>query len=241
MIIDLTLDTPVGEWVAHRPELSRDFEELGIDYCCHGEQPLQRACRLAGLDPNMVLERLAAVESGTTDECSRDWLTAPLAELCDHIEATHHAYLKTELPRLDALIAKVIKAHGVNHPELRDVQQTFADLRAELEPHMMKEERILFPAIRAMERATRPLMFPFGSVANPVRMMQHEHDNAGQCLANLRRLTGNYTPPAGACNTYRAMLDGLRRLESDLHQHIHKENNVLFPRALAIETGARSA
>lgn len=230
-----SLQTPVAEWVVHRPELSRVFEELGIDYCCHGEQLLQQACQQAGLNAHAVLERLATVESAMT-EAGKDWLTAPLAEVCDHIEATHHAYLRTELPRLTALIAKVVKTHGVNHAELRDVQRTFAILRAELEPHMMKEERILFPAIRAIERAAAPLAFPFGSVGNPVRMMRHEHDDAGQCLADLRRLTRDYAAPPDACNSYRVMLDALGNLEFDLHQHIHKENNILFPRALEIES-----
>ena len=136
---------------------------------------------------------------------------------------------------LTTLIAKIVDAHGEVHPELSRVQHEFAALRGELEPHMFKEEQVLFPAIRRLERSETPPVFPFGTVANPIRMMEHEHDNAGNGLAHIRELTCDYRAPADACNTYRAALDGLRELELDLHQHIHKENNVLFPRAMEME------
>lgn len=232
------LTRSVGQLVAERPALSRVFEELKIDYCCHGSNTLQEACELQDLDPNEVLTKLEPADGSTLE--SRDWQTAPLTELCDHIELTHHAYLRTELPRLEKLIAKVTDAHVDQHPELFKVQGVFQSLQAELVPHMMKEEQILFPAIRLLESSRQPVQLPFGTVRNPIRMMEHEHDVAGNALSQLRSLTSNYTLPEGVCNSYRAMLDGLRELELDLHQHIHKENNILFPRAAQREAALSS-
>ncbi len=139
------------------------------------------------------------------------------------------------------MIEKVVAAHGQNQPQLNDLGQVFAALRGELEPHMFKEEQVLFPAIRQLEQAANRPSFPFGTVANPIRMMEHEHDTAGHALARIRELTNEYVPPETACNTYRVMLDGLRVLETDLHQHIHKENNILFPRAQTLELELEAA
>lgn len=230
----VNLNSSVGSWVAAYPQVSRIFESLQIDYCCGGERSLEQACRDRGLDPREIVQQFeqAISDDGPSPE---NWLDAPLAELCDHIEQTHHAYLKRELPRLAELVAKVAQAHAENHPELTTIQQVFASLRAELEPHMFKEEHILFPAIRKMEQSSGDPRFPFGSVANPIRMMEYEHDNAGAGLERIHSLTGGYAVAPDACNSYRAMLDGLRQLEQDMHQHVHKENNILFPRAIQLE------
>lgn len=225
----IDLNQSVGAIVADRPELSRVFEELHIDYCCHGSHTLQEACQKQDLDPNEVLTKLTPSAADASE--SRDWQTAPLSELCDHIEQTHHAYLRTELPRLEQLIAKVAAVHRDKHPEFQEVKRVFQMLQDELVPHMMKEEQILFPAIRLLEAANQPVQLPFGTVRNPIRMMEHEHDVAGDALSQIRSATSNYEVPEDACNTYRATLDGLRELELDLHLHIHKENNILFPRA----------
>ncbi len=130
----------------------------------------------------------------------------------------------------------MVEAHGENHPELATVQEVFASLRAELEPHMFKEERVLFPAIRQLEQSADDPSFPFGTVANPIRMMEQEHDDAGYALSRLQTLTRDYRVPEVACNTYRAMLAGLRHLEEDMHRHVHKENSILFPKAIELET-----
>jgi regulator of cell morphogenesis and NO signaling len=235
LMTQLSCQTPVGQWVAEFPEVSRIFEELDIDYCCGGGKSLAEACRARSRDPlDVVLQLHQAIASGEPQE-TEDWATASLATLCDHIEATHHAWLRRELPRLSDMIAKVVRAHADRHPEMREVQQVFAELRGELEPHMMKEERVLFPAIRQMERAAQTPHFPFGSIANPIACMEHEHDDAGAALRRLRELTADYEPPADACTTYRVVLDTLARLEADMHQHVHKENNILFPRAMRME------
>jgi regulator of cell morphogenesis and NO signaling len=230
----LNAHATVGQWVAQHPSAARVFERLGIDYCCGGKRPLEEVCRQQRLVAQEVLDQLQG-SLGPAEAEEENWNSRSLADLCDHIEQVHHGYLRRELPRLTDIIAKVVNAHAGNHPELYPVQQAFAELRNELEPHMMKEERVLFPAIRALERSPATQSFPFGSVANPIHMMEHEHDHAGQCLARIRELTRNYEIPEGACNTYRVMLAALQELESDMHQHVHKENNILFPRACALE------
>jgi regulator of cell morphogenesis and NO signaling len=227
--------TSVGEWVAEHPQTARVFEELQIDYCCGGDKPLAQACGAKGLDPDTIASRLSDAIAHTDDDSRRNWTQADLGELCDHIEATHHAFLRTELPRLAQLVDKVANVHGENHRELCDLRTVFTALRAELEPHMLKEEQILFPAIRQLENSTSPPQFPFGTVANPIHMMEHEHDNAGGALKRIRELTADFHVPEEACNTWSVMLDGLQNLEADLHQHIHKENNILFPRAQQLE------
>jgi regulator of cell morphogenesis and NO signaling len=182
-----------------------------------------------------LVDRLIAARHSAPAATEPDWASASLAALCDNIVRAHHDFLRQELPRLAAIITKVVNAHGRNHPELARVQATFAELRAELEPHMMKEECVLFPSIRYLETQSRSTQFPFGSLANPIRVMIGDHDHAGDALAKLRELTDDYVPPVEACNTYRVMLEGLAALERDMHQHVHKENNILFPRALELE------
>ncbi|MFO0903228.1 MAG: iron-sulfur cluster repair di-iron protein [Pirellulales bacterium] len=231
----LDLDSPVGQWVAERPNTSRVFEAFQIDYCCGGDKSLRQVCAERRLDTGDVLRQLDAAEADSVGASANRWDLETLTALCDHIESNHHAYLKSELPRLQTMIAKVVGAHGASHPEMKEVASAFAALQAELVPHMFKEEQILFPAIRRLELANSGGSFPFGTVANPIRMMEHEHESAGDALSRIRRATGDYQIPHDACNTYRAMLDGLRRLELDLHEHIHKENNILFPRAIRRE------
>jgi regulator of cell morphogenesis and NO signaling len=233
----LTLDTnqTVGQFVRENPNCARVFEQLQIDYCCGGKVPLATACEKRGVDTQEVLRLLAdCIDSDlASDEVDADKLS--LTQLCDHIESTHHAYLKTELPRLDLMTEKVARVHGDKDTRLHRVRDAFVALRSELEPHMMKEERILFPIIRSLEASSTRQEFHCGSVANPIRQMESEHDHAGNELSILNESTDGYTPPDWACNTYRAMLDALKRLESNMHQHVHKENNVLFPKAIQLE------
>jgi regulator of cell morphogenesis and NO signaling len=226
--------TTVGQLVTERPNRSHVFERWGIDYCCGGNKPLAQACEEKGISLQAVLNELKRSDSQASDE-PMDWASASLGELADHIEATHHAYLRQELPRLTGLIEKVVQAHGQQHPELHQVQNIFQTLRAELESHTWKEENILFPMCRELDTAEVPPRFHCGSIQNPIFVMEMEHDRAGEALRQLRTLTGGFIPPEDACNTYRAMLDALAHLEVDLHVHIHKENNILFPRAMEKE------
>ncbi len=224
------LESTVGELVTQRPARSRVFEIYGIDYCCGGKKPLQQACAERQVSAEAVLDDLARIDAASPP-AEIDWTTRPMSELADHIVDTHHAYLKRELPRLEYLVGRVTTAHGARHAELPHVLQVFSGLKQELESHLMKEERILFPLIRQLEAARERFISHCGSVSNPILMMEHEHDDAGNALESLRSLTSGYAVPDGACNTYRAMLSALAELEADLHQHIHKENNILFPAA----------
>jgi regulator of cell morphogenesis and NO signaling len=225
----------VGEVVARRPALSRAFERAGIDYCCGGKKTLEEACRERGLDPRAFIAELEATPALDAPDQAVGPAAMSLAELADHIERTHHAYLRSALERLGRLTEKVASVHGEKDPRLHEVRDTFLGLAGELAHHMMKEERILFPMVRQLEASAEVPVFHCGTLANPIRQMELEHDEAGSALERLRGLTGGYTPPEWACDTYRAMLDALVHLEQDLHQHIHKENNVLFPRVLDME------
>lgn len=227
----ITPDTHVAALVLEEPSRARVFERFGIDYCCGGKTPLDVACAEGGLDVETVIDALREPRSPDAEDV--DWTNAPVADLVDHIVGRHHAYLREELPPLAALVDKVARAHGDVHPELADVQTTFATVSGELSEHMLKEEQLLFPVCVALEGggSERPL----GSVESPIAEMLHEHDEVAAGLARLRRLTDGYAPPADACNSYRAMLDRLSALELDTHRHVHEENNVLFPRTLALE------
>jgi regulator of cell morphogenesis and NO signaling len=232
----------VGQLVAERPSRARVFEQFGIDYCCGGKKPLGQACRDKQVDPRFVLEELRRNDEFRRAE--RDWSAMGLTRLADHIEQAHHGYLRQELPRLDFLVHKVARAHGANHPELLRLCDVFLEFKADMLNHMQKEELVMFPMCRRLESGDWPDgttpggVVPIG-VERPVDVLTHEHDHAGEALAEMRRLSGDYVPPPGACNTYRAMLDSLKELEADMHQHVHLENNVLFPAALAADAGRR--
>ncbi len=228
-------DTVVGKIVANYPQVARVFEKYQIDYCCRGGTTLNEACKLQGVDVQLVAAEIDGVQNSVTAADGTNWNEVSLAELIDHIVGTHHSFLLTELPRISALTVKVLNAHGEKRPELAKVMQTFKLMREELESHMAKEENILFPAIKVLEGQGGPQAFPFGSVDNPIAAMEHEHKDAGSALQRLRELTEGYTPPQGACPTYCVMLESLENLEQDLHLHIHKENNILFPRAQELE------
>ncbi len=230
----------VRELALESSTATRVFEKLGIDYCCGGDQSLEEACRTAGRSVNEVQSALdAAVRQGNVPD--RDWQREPLADLIGHISATHHKFVRSEIDRLVPLFNKVCGVHGKNHPELIQLQGIFSSLAQELTLHLMKEEKVLFPYIVRMEEAVihhEPVIPPpFGTVANPVAMMEHEHDSAGDALRIIRSLSNGYTAPEGACTSYLALYRALGEFEADLHQHIHLENNILFPRALAMEKG----
>lgn len=232
----------VREVAMELPQSTRVFEELKIDYCCGGSQPLARACASAGVDVENVMERLAEVTQRTSqNDGALDFQNALLPELITHILETHHVFTKKEIDRLQMLADKVLAAHGGNHPELVHLGELITRLCADLKPHMFKEEQILFPYIIAMTEAadqkrTAPFA-PFRTVNNPVRMMMMEHDNAGQILREMRKLTSDYKVPADACISYQTLYQALENFEKDLHQHIHLENNILFPKALDLENG----
>ena len=235
---EITPDTTLGEVVNLHPGLARELERRGLDYCCGGGRTLDEASRAAGLDPSVVAGELAAA---SVDLPAAPWIDLTVTELVDHIESTHHRFLWEELPRLSELVAKITAVHGVGHPELVDVGRIFAELRADFEPHLMKEERILFPMIRELAAAAEAPAFHCGSLRNPISVMLAEHDRTGEILERLRAATGGYVVPADGCASYRACYEGLAAIESDTHLHIHKENNVLFPAVVELEAGLGAA
>ncbi|HKE28446.1 MAG TPA: iron-sulfur cluster repair di-iron protein [Bryobacteraceae bacterium] len=229
----------VGEIAAQSPASIRVFERYGIDFCCGGNVPLSEASKAKGLSWETILREIdsAAAQPAPTGQ---DWQNASLSELVEHLVSTHHVYLKTQLPRLSATLDKVLSRHAANHGAvLQPLAVTFFAMREELEAHLMKEEMILFPLIRQMEEAKQAgARFGgshCGSVENPIRVMVMEHDSAGEGLAKMRALTSDFTPPEDACNTFRGLYFEMAALEADLHQHIHLENNILFPRAVELE------
>jgi len=231
----------VRDLALEMPDAARLFEKLGIDYCCGGNKTLEEACASANLSADEVLKSLASVEPSPSARKDRDWKAQPLADLVVHIISTHHKYTREELVRLGPLFDKVCSAHGKNHSELLQIHDTFQGLTQELSSHMMKEEMILFPYIVRMEESTveeAPVLPPpFGTVKNPVAMMEHEHDSAGQALKSMRKASAGYAAPDDACASFRALYKALEDFEADLHQHIHLENNILFPRAVEMEHG----
>jgi regulator of cell morphogenesis and NO signaling len=233
----------VGRLVADNPRRARVFERLGIDYCCGGAAALDRVCRERGLDVAAVLGELAACAAGAQNngydrfEAAR----ATLVELIEHIVATHHAFLRRELPRLSAMVGDVVRAHGGRHPELEELADVFDSLENEAVLHMLKEEKILFPIIARIETAAGMPEAYNHAISRPIALMESEHGETGAALARLRTLTGGHTPPGDACPTYVALLEGLAELEADLHRHIHEENNLLFPRARAAEDALQAA
>lgn len=225
-----------------RPEATRIFERLRIDYCCGGDKPLGEACATAGIDVEDLVRMLEEAGQVTIERNGQlDFQQLTLTELIKHILDRHHVYTKEEMVRLAALTDKVIGAHGANHPELHGMGELFQQLCADLKPHMFKEEQILFPYIVEMERAAlqhSPAPFaPFGTVNNPIRMMMMEHETVGEILRELRALSSDYAVPPDGCISYQTLYQALDAFEKDLHQHIHLENNILFPRAIEMEKG----
>lgn len=234
----LGADKTVREYAVETPSATRVFEKLKIDYCCGGGRSLGDACAAAGVGVEEVVRLLEQADTfkGDTPEGLQ---SGTLVELIDHILDKHHAFTRDELERISALAEKVASKHGANHPELLRVRTLFGQLCDDLRPHMFKEEMVLFPYVRQMEQsvaAGRPMLYaPFGTVGNPVRVMMSEHDTAGDILRELRATTADYAAPADACVSYQTLYRALEELEKDLHQHIHLENNVLFPRAVKLE------
>lgn len=221
-----TLDRTVGELVAERPGRSRIFQQFNIDFCCQGGRTVREACERKGISVQTLLDCLEE-EKTESQESSMNPAHLPPHELVDYIVNNHHEFLRRELPRLHTMAERVAQVHGGHTPSLKEVFDVVVELEKELGSHLLKEEQILFPVIAAMSRGEDVSM----RVEEPIACMLQEHDEAGAALARLRELTCGYEPPADACNTYRALFDGLRDLETDLHRHIHLENHVLFPAA----------
>jgi regulator of cell morphogenesis and NO signaling len=228
----ISVDTTVGEIVRGAPARSRIFENLGIDYCCGGKKPLAEVCQAKNLDPATVIAMLNALDS-TADAPSANPDAMGLAELCDHIERAHHDYLREELPRLDFMTRKVAAVHGDHEARLIEVRRVFESFNAAMTAHTDDEEAVVFPKIRQLAAANGNRADIVTELKATFAKLESEHDNAGAALERFKELTDSYTPPDWACNTFRALYDGLWQLEKNMHQHVHKENNILFVKALA--------
>ena len=238
--MNVTTEKTVRELAQEKPGAARVFEKLGIDYCCGGKQTLEQACHSAGIPVNDVLGALEVADpSGQALAKDSDWQKEPLGDLMLHIRITHHKYTREAIARLGPLFEKVCSVHGERHPELFELRAIFQSLAQELTTHLLKEEMVLFPYVERMEESVlqkEPILpAPFGTVRNPVSMMEHEHDSAGNALRTLREISQGYTAPPDACVSSQTLYKALAEFEADLHQHIHLENNILCPRAIALE------
>lgn len=237
MKIDPTMK--VRDVALELPKSTRLFEKLKIDYCCGGDQPLADACKLAGIDFKTLNRMLADISVSSQDSPDIDTQNVTATDLIGHIVGKHHVFTKEELVRLEPLAEKIVNAHGANHPELLAIRDLLRQLCNDLRPHMFKEEQVLFPFIVGLDQAceqNRPAAFaPFGTINNPIRMMLAEHDTAGDLLREMRKLSSDYSVPTDACISFKMFYEALVAFEQDLHQHIHLENNLLFPKAIALE------
>jgi len=227
----------IGEIVAEDFRTAAVFKKYRIDFCCKGGRTIAEACEKKEIDKEKIYQELENIP--TVGSAGIDFKTWPLDLLADYVEKTHHRYVEEKTPVLQAFLDKLCKVHGNQHPELFEIRDLFDESAKDLAAHMKKEELILFPFIRKMvaaQRSGEELSQPhFGTVENPVNMMQHEHTVEGERFAKIAQLTQNYNPPADACNTYRVTFAMLQDFENDLHTHIHLENNILFPKSVALE------
>jgi regulator of cell morphogenesis and NO signaling len=235
--MNITERTTVAEIASALPSSVRVFQRHGIDFCCGGRTPLTLACEEQGVPFTEIVEAIEASARGPQSD-GRDWTSEPLAALIDHIIGTYHHPLREELPRLESMAEKVSRVHDSKAPHLARLATIVAELSADLQLHMRKEELVLFPAIRRLEARFAP---PDLRLGGATMAMEHEHDNAGALLSELRVIADDYVAPEWACETLRALYHGLLELEAAMHVHVHLENNILFPRALALEASLRSA
>ncbi|MBX3253485.1 MAG: iron-sulfur cluster repair di-iron protein [Chitinophagaceae bacterium] len=233
--MSITPQSIIGELTALDYRTALIFKKHSIDFCCNGNRTIAEACGNDDTKINTLTADLQkSVETG--DPAGANYNSWPLDLLADYIEKKHHRYVATRIPEIQPLLNKVVKVHGAQHPELAEVEKLFNECAGELTAHMKKEELMLFPFIRKMVGAgDGPVHTPFGTVQNPISVMMHEHDTEGERFRKIAALTGNYTAPADACNTYRVSFALLKEFEEDLHLHIHLENNILFPKAIAME------
>lgn len=231
-------ETTLGQIAAEDMNKALVLKKFGLDFCCGGKRTLAEACASKQLDPAEVIQALeyALPHTASTPLRYREW---PLSFLADFIVQTHHAYVRRTLPELMAYATKVARVHGDRHPELEEILQHVREIDAEMTAHMFKEEHILFPYIKQMEAGSTPAGMPFTSVEAPISMMEMEHEQAGGLMESIRALSDQYTPPEGACGSYRLLFQLLEGFEQDLHTHVHLENNILFPGAMTLENKQR--
>ncbi|MCZ8284166.1 MAG: iron-sulfur cluster repair di-iron protein, partial [Bacteroidia bacterium] len=236
--MNTTKENTIGEMVADDYRTAGVFQSFGIDFCCKGNQTIDEVCESKNISKSLLYNDLEKVKI-SEDNPARDYKFWPLDLLADYIEKKHHRYVEDKTPVLKQYLDKICTVHGKNHPELFEIKDLFNQSANELAAHMKKEELILFPFVRKMAIATQENQPspqpPFGTVQNPIKTMMHEHDTEGEIFRRIEKLTDNYTPPLDACNTYKVTFALLKEFETDLHLHIHLENNILFPKSIEME------
>lgn len=240
---EISENTTLAEIVTKYPRTRKFLEEIGVDYCCGGKHSLKDACNKPGLSWQDIIRKLKEIIEQPVSEksSSKNWTEVSLTELAQHIVDIHHAYLKENMPRLKSLSDRVYIAHKQQHGEIiQELQRIIETIKIDLEMHLAKEEQILFPLIKEMEafgnnQGPRPTVH-CGSVENPIHQMMMEHEDVGGLLAQMREVASEYQLPEDACESFKALYDGLKELEKDLHEHIHLENNILFPKAIKLES-----
>lgn len=237
--LEITTTPSIGEIVANDYRKAEVFKKYGIDFCCGGKNTIEYACKKKGVNQAELETALASVDKSSKEQPSHDFNSWNLPFLIDYIINVHHTYVTNKVELIHQYAQKVAKVHGHAATETVEIAQLFAALKEELLLHMQKEERILFPYIKQMQAildSQSKMVTPvFGTAQNPINMMEHEHENAGEIMAKIRKLSNDYTPPAWACNTYKVLYSFLHEFETDLHQHVHLENNILFPKAIELE------
>jgi len=237
-VVDNLVGKTLAEIVTDNIRAAVIFEEFGLDFCCKGNRALSNACADKNIDVQKIVNELTNLSDNSNGAQNvNDW---QLDFLVDYIVNNHHQYVRRMIPVISLHADKVASVHGENHPETLKIADLFLAVREELEGHMMKEERILFPQIKqmVMTQKENSQFFPppFGTIQNPIRMMELEHTNAGDAFYQIREMSDNYTFPEDACNTFKALYSELKEFEKDLHKHIHLENNVLFPKSIELES-----
>lgn len=234
-LVEMQLAAPLGQLVAEEPARAQVFERHGINFWCQGERSLGDALAELGIDPGLIIREMSALDDHSPAAGEEDWSHASFQALLDHIRNTHHAFLKEELPELSVIVGKVSILHGDANSDLHELDDAFEWFRSEMEMLMRKEEVVLFPMCLRLEKArVRPHFFS-GTIQGPIRETAEQHKAAAYALERMYALTNQFSPPPDACDTYMDMVARLSRLNLDTHQHVHEENNILFPRALDLE------
>lgn len=240
--MELNQEIKIADVVSENIKTADIFKKYGIDFCCGGGVSIAKACEKKNINVDELINELNNVDNKIMP--SQNFNNWELDFLADYIVNTHHAYVLDAIGLLDAYSTKVAKVHGEHHPPVLEIEQLYQKSKMELLQHMQKEERILFPYIKQLVKAKRENIqvknSHFGSVQNPINMMQVEHEMVGDLLKEISNLSFNYTPPEWACNTFKALYAKLDEFEQDLHLHVHLENNILFPKAIALEKSFQS-
>lgn len=229
------VETAVGELVAANPHYALIFKKYDIDYCCGGKLTLRQVCKTKNIDSKILIADLKASASLRQDTPESDWNKESLEKLIEHIITDYHVPLRKQLTFIEELARKVARVHARTHPEMVKLLDVLTGFKNQLELHMQKEEMVLFPAIIRLESGQGLKGFGCGGgIDHPITVMTEEHEQAGSALETMRKLTNNYAPPEDACTSFRLLLNSLESLESEMHCHVHKENNILFPRSLQL-------